>query len=82
MMKLWTLSSLRQKNACPPPAYIGTISDSTAALVQEKTGVNIKGYDFVLASNFISHIFDSHGRTATEAPRGQTAVNYSNIENS
>ena len=61
--------------------HIGTISDNTAALVQEKTGVNIKGYDFVLASNFISHIFDSHGRTATEAPRGQTAVNYSNIEN-
>lgn len=61
--------------------HIGTISDSTAALVQEKTGVNIKGYDFVLASNFISHIFDSHGRVATEAPRGQTAVNYSNIEN-
>lgn len=61
--------------------HIGTISDSTAALVQEKTGVNIKGYDFVLASNFISHIFDSHGRAATEAPRGQTAVNYSNIEN-
>lgn len=61
--------------------HIGTISDNTAALVQEKTGVNIKGYDFVLASNFISHIFDSHGKTATEAPRGQTAVNYSNIEN-
>ena len=61
--------------------HIGTISDSTAALVQEKTGVNIKGYDFVLASNFITHIFDSHGRVATEAPRGQTAVNYSNIEN-
>ena len=61
--------------------HIGTISDNTAALVQGKTGVNIKGYDFVLASNFISHIFDSHGRAATEAPRGQTAVNYSNIEN-
>lgn len=61
--------------------HIGTISDNTAALVQEKTGANIKGYDFVLASNFISHIFDSHGRVATEAPRGQTAVNYSNIEN-
>lgn len=61
--------------------HIGTISDNTAALVQKKAGVNIKGYDFVLASNFISHIFDSHGRAATEAPRGQTAVNYSNIEN-
>lgn len=61
--------------------HIGTISDSTAALVQRKTGVNIKDYDFVLASNFVAHIFDSHGRTAMEAARGQTAVNYSNIEN-
>lgn len=61
--------------------HIGTISDNTAALVRGKTGVNIKDYDFVLASNFISHIFDSHGRAATEAPRGQTAVNYSNVEN-
>lgn len=61
--------------------HIGTISEKTSALVQEKTGVNIKGYDFVLASNFIAHIFDSHGNIATETPRGQSAVNYRSIEN-
>lgn len=61
--------------------HIGTISERTAALVQEMTGVNIKDYDFVLASNFIAHIFDSHGNVATETLRGQSAVNYSNIEN-
>ncbi len=61
--------------------HIGIINDATAALVKKKTGVDIKDYDFVLASNFIAHIFDSHGSVAKETPRGQTPVNYNNIEN-
>lgn len=61
--------------------HIGIVSDSTAAMVQKKTGIDIKGYDFVLASNFIAHIFDSHGTTRTEAPRHQIPVTYKNIEN-
>ena len=61
--------------------HIGIISDKTAALVKASTGEDIKGYDFVLASNFVFHIYDSHGNEATEAPRGQKAVDDANIEN-
>ena len=61
--------------------HIGIINDKTAALVKASTGEDIKGYDFVLASNFVFHIYDSHGNEATEAPRGQKAVDDANIEN-
>ena len=61
--------------------HIGIISDKTAELVKASTGEDIKGYDFVLASNFVFHIYDSHGNEATEAPRGQKAVDDANIEN-
>ena len=60
--------------------HIGTINDNTAKLVLEKTGVDIKNYDVVLASNFIAHIFESHGKEEKEKPRGQKAVDYNNIE--
>lgn len=61
--------------------HIGTISDTTADLVFKKTGVDIKNYDFVLASNYIAHIFDGHGDVNVETPRGQKAVTFANIEN-
>lgn len=61
--------------------HIGLISDTTADLVKKKTDIDIKNYDFVLASNFISHIFDSQGTQRTETPRNQRAVTYANIEN-
>ena len=61
--------------------HIGIVNDSTADMVKRKTGIDIQGYDFVLASNFIAHIFDSHGTTRTEAPRHQIPVTYKNIEN-
>ena len=61
--------------------HIGIISDATSELVKTKTGIDIKGYDFVLASNFIFHIYDSHGNETLEALRGQKAVDEANIEN-
>lgn len=61
--------------------HIGIVNDSTADMVKRKTGIDIQGYDFVLASNFIAHIFDSHGTTRTETPRHQIPVTYKNIEN-
>jgi hypothetical protein len=61
--------------------HIGIISDETAAFVNKCTGEDITGYDFVLSSNFIYHIYDSHGNEATESPRGQKAVDDVNIEN-
>ena len=36
--------------------HIGIVNDKTAALVKARTGEDIMGYDFVLASNFIFHI--------------------------
>ena len=53
----------------------------SAALVKARTGEDITGYDFVLASNFVFHIYDSHGNEATEAPKGHKAVYDINIEN-
>lgn len=61
--------------------HIGIINDATATLVKSKTGVDIKDYDFVLSSNFIFHIYDSHGNKTTESLRGQKEVNDYNIEN-
>ncbi len=61
--------------------HIGIISDKTADLVKASTGIDIKNYDFVLASNFIYHIYNSHGNETIETPRGQKAVNDVNIKN-
>ena len=61
--------------------HIGIISDKTADLAKASTGIDIKNYDFVLASNFIYHIYNSHGNETIEAPRGQKAVNDVNIKN-
>ena len=62
-------------------AHIGIINDNTANLVQIKTGKNIRGYDFVISSNFIQHIYESHGDQDSEALRGQKAVDNTNIQN-
>ncbi len=74
---------IKRSKSNPPfeRLHIGIISDKTAALVKARTGEDITGYDFVLASNFVFHIYDSHGNEATEAPRGQKAVDDANIEN-
>lgn len=74
---------IKRSKSNPPfeRLHIGIISDKTAALVKARTGEDITGYDFVLASNFVFHIYDSHGNEATEAPRGQKAVDDVNIEN-
>lgn len=74
---------IKRSESNPPfeRLHIGIISDKTAALVKARTGEDITGYDFVLASNFVFHIYDSHGNEATEAPRGQKAVDDENIEN-
>ena len=61
--------------------HIGIVKETTANLVKKKTGIDINGYDFVISSNFIQHIYNSHGNNTTEALSGQKAVNDSNIEN-
>ena len=61
--------------------HIGVVNDNTANLVKTKTGVDIKGYDFVIPSNSVYHIYDDHGNSNAEALRGQKAVDEKNIEN-
>lgn len=61
--------------------HIGVVNDSTATMVKESTGIDIKNYDFVLSSNFIDHIYKSHGNESTEMLSGQKAISDANIEN-
>lgn len=60
--------------------HIGVVNPGVADLAKKKANVDITDYDFVIASNFIAHIFDEHGNEKTEATRGQKAVDKSNIE--
>ena len=60
--------------------HIGVVNNDVADMVKTKTNVDIKDYDFVIASNFIAHIFDEHGNPKNETPRGQIAVDKNNIE--
>lgn len=61
--------------------HIGIINDTVADMVKTKTGKDIRDYDFVIASNFIAHIFDQHGNPQKESLRGHKAIDYQNIEN-
>lgn len=61
--------------------HIGVVNDSTATMVKNSTGIDIRNYDFVLSSNFIDHIYKSHGNESTEMLSGQKAINDANIEN-
>ncbi len=61
--------------------YLGKISDSTARLVEKKTGLDVSDKSIVLSGNDIQHIFNRHGETKTETQRGQIAVTRANIEN-
>lgn len=54
--------------------YMGKIPDSIAARVRNQTGVDITGYNAVLPSDAVRHIFRNHGNAQREASRGQIAV--------
>ena len=55
-------------------AYMGRIPDSTAKRVYEETGIDIQGYNTVLPSEAVRHIFKRHGNEAAESTHGQVAV--------
>ncbi len=69
------------KNESVKRLHIGVINDSVSELVKNRTGIDIHGFDFVIASNYIAHIFDRHGNVSSEAMRNQSAVTYDNIDN-
>jgi|GEM_PF-2855380 len=55
-------------------AYMGKITDATAAKVLTETGVDVKGYNAILPSDNVRHIMKNHGDAQSEAARGQIAV--------
>lgn len=59
-------------------AYLGKISDSTAKRVLAQTGVNITGYNAILPSDAVRHMFKHHGDAAAEQKRGQIALTEEN----
>lgn len=71
-------NALRKKGG-PERLYMGTIPDSAAAMIQEVTGMNVKGYSAILPGDSVQHIFNHHGNRRTEESRGQKAVTESDI---
>lgn len=55
-------------------AYLGKVPDATAQMVLSDTGINITGYNAVMQSGAIRHMFNRHGDADTEASIGQRAV--------
>jgi len=61
--------------------YVGKIGEILSQDVNKSTGIKIKGYNIVLNSHYIKHIFKSHGNVNVETSRGQVAVTNDNILN-
>ena len=55
-------------------AYLGKVPEETARRVLDDTGVDITGYNAVIPSDAIRHMFKTHGNAATENARGQIAI--------
>ena len=52
-------------------AYLGKVPASTAQMVMQETGVNIEGYNAVIPSDAVRHMFKHHGDPLVEQARGQ-----------
>ncbi|WP_312280264.1 hypothetical protein [Oscillibacter sp.] len=55
-------------------AYLGKVPDSVAQKVLSDTGVNISGYNAVLSSDAVRHMFKNHGDPIVESARGQVSL--------
>lgn len=53
--------------------YFGVLSEEYAGIIEEKTGINVKGFNCSLSSNEIRKIIRTHGDYAKEQNRGQKA---------
>jgi len=58
---------------------LGKITKDVAAKIENKTGVNLKGFNLELRGNNIKHIFNRHGNEKAETRRGQRAVTTDDI---
>ena len=54
--------------------YFGKVSDALASKIEKAVGQNLSGYNIVIRSDEVRHIYGSHGNEATEAQRGQIAI--------
>ncbi|MBP3360307.1 MAG: strawberry notch family protein [Clostridia bacterium] len=62
--------------------YFGKIPDAAAQMVLDKTGVDVFGHNIALKGYEIRKILlYSHGKEATEAPRGQEFVTADDLKN-
>ena len=52
-------------------AYLGKIPDSVAQMVLGQTGVDISGYQAMMLSDSVRHMFKNHGDPIVETARGQ-----------
>jgi len=55
-------------------AYLGKVPDAVAQRVLADTGVNISGFNAVLPSDAVRHMFKHHGDPLMEAARGQVSL--------
>lgn len=53
--------------------YFGTIPADYAKIIEDKTGINVSGFNCSLSSNEIKKIIKSHGNSEKEENRGQRA---------
>lgn len=60
-------------------AYLGKIPDSVAQVVQQNTGLNIRGFGVMMNGNDVRHIIKDHGDALMEQSRGQVAVTADDI---
>lgn len=60
--------------------YMGIVSDELADDINKNIGADMSGYNIVIKSDDVRHIFKKHGNQATEAAKKQIAVTDDNIE--
>ena len=58
---------------------LGQVTGEDAARVLEHTGRRIAGYERLVQSSDIRHVFKSHGDPAVESARGQVAIRKSDF---
>lgn len=55
-------------------AFLGKVPDSVSQKVLVDTGVDISGYNAILPSDAVRHMFKNHGDPFTEQARGQVSL--------
>jgi len=59
---------------------LGKLTDIEVAILLEKTGLDLSGYERVIDKYGVLHAFVKHGNSKLEESRGQIAINLSDFE--